>query len=616
MSSGIPVWIASGDSWLHATLHQPAGPAKAMGVVIVSPVGHEFTHSQSSVRRLCEHLSLAGYPTVRFTLQGVGNSTTLPGDHNLLDVWVRNVTDVADWLRERTGCHTLSVGGLRLGASVAALYAEQHAVDTLLLWAPCLRGARFLRDCQLVGQASSYLKASGLLDCGGLVMDGSAQHLIGAMRLTQTVPRARRVLLFDRDDAPQAEEVRAWLAPHGIDLVITAHTRYLGMMRQSMNSLIPEAGLRALAGQLSQTPHVRNTLTATPTAVVQSSDNTTDHAMRTPDGVRETLCQIGANGLFGILTEPALAGRHADLVVVIPNTGGGHHVGPCNLHVALARALAGQGIAALRFDLANLGDSVSGVPSNADQPYPRGAMTDVSEVLNYLAGVHGFTRFLAVGMCSGAYTGFRALCRSVSDGSAHEIAGALLINPAVWAWDETLVENDCLNAARVESRAAAYTEKLASGSKWHRLIRGDVSIGYAVATTVQRAAMKFGSAARRLAEHAGIYGTPLAREIRRVLDAGRTLRIYTAQGDPAADILRSVGGVGVQRMIDAGQLPVTDFADADHTFSSAASQAKLVHRLVLDCVDAAARCERLADRPGPCGLAATPVVQSAIGGGD
>lgn len=111
----------------------------------------------------------------------------------------------------------------------------------------------------------------------------------------------------------------------------------------------------------------------------------------------ETPCLFGEGGrLLGILTTPAVRDPSRP-VVVVPNTGVEHRVGPNRLHVQLARALAAAGYFVFRFDTAGLGDSDPAPGQRAD------ATQDLGIVLDGLEARGLGARFALVGLCSGAH---------------------------------------------------------------------------------------------------------------------------------------------------------------------------------------------------------------------
>ncbi len=126
-------------------------------------------------------------------------------------------------------------------------------------------------------------------------------------------------------------------------------------------------------------------------------------------GLRESVLPFGEAGaaegqrLLGILTRPALVQAERP-VVVIPNTGFEHRVGPNRLHVQIARALAAAGYCVLRFDVSGLGDS--------DPPRGRAAssLNDCQLALDALQAQGLGTRYLMVGLCSGAHDAHQLAC--------------------------------------------------------------------------------------------------------------------------------------------------------------------------------------------------------------
>lgn len=114
--------------------------------------------------------------------------------------------------------------------------------------------------------------------------------------------------------------------------------------------------------------------------------------------MNEQPVEIGpAPGLVGILSlpdalDPALP------VVLVPNSGGEHRVGPSRLHVELARALAAAGLAAVRFDRAGHGDS-------PDTPAPPLAEpgADLVAAMDLLEARGFASRFVGIGLLGAAH---------------------------------------------------------------------------------------------------------------------------------------------------------------------------------------------------------------------
>jgi pimeloyl-ACP methyl ester carboxylesterase len=106
--------------------------------------------------------------------------------------------------------------------------------------------------------------------------------------------------------------------------------------------------------------------------------------------------------LVGVLTMPDVR-PPAMLGCLMPNTGVLHRIGPHRLNVKLARILAQQGIASLRFDLSGLGDSPA--PGQGVRGREQSVL-DMQAAMDCLRATAGIERFLVVGVCSGAVNGY------------------------------------------------------------------------------------------------------------------------------------------------------------------------------------------------------------------
>lgn len=117
--------------------------------------------------------------------------------------------------------------------------------------------------------------------------------------------------------------------------------------------------------------------------------------------MRERVVTIGAEApLVGILSEPAEIAAGAPAVLLL-NAGVMHRVGTCRTSVRIARALAAEGVLALRFDRSGVGDS----PARRLADTAVGADLSVAEtleVMQYLEATRGVRRFILYGLCSGA----------------------------------------------------------------------------------------------------------------------------------------------------------------------------------------------------------------------
>jgi pimeloyl-ACP methyl ester carboxylesterase len=110
------------------------------------------------------------------------------------------------------------------------------------------------------------------------------------------------------------------------------------------------------------------------------------------------------SNLFGILTEPDPSERKPDLpAVIFLNAGLLHRVGPCRLHVRLARMVAPAGFTSLRFDFSGVGDSE---PRKDALAFEQFGVLEAQEAMNYLENAKIAKSFVLVGLCSGADMAF------------------------------------------------------------------------------------------------------------------------------------------------------------------------------------------------------------------
>jgi len=119
----------------------------------------------------------------------------------------------------------------------------------------------------------------------------------------------------------------------------------------------------------------------------------------TSTAARESACVFGTQcQLTGVLTEPSGA-RQDQLCALFLTSGLLHHIGPNRLHVELARSLARQGVAGLRFDFSGAGDSEPGMLGGAVR---QRSVRELAEAMDYLQSHHGLQRFVLFGTGSGA----------------------------------------------------------------------------------------------------------------------------------------------------------------------------------------------------------------------
>lgn len=123
--------------------------------------------------------------------------------------------------------------------------------------------------------------------------------------------------------------------------------------------------------------------------------------------MNETIARFGGEqALVGILSRPQGAAASGPAFLIL-NAGLVHRVGPKRLYTQLARRLAGEGFAALRFDVSGLGDSEV---RRDGLPYHRSRFSEAREAMEHLQAELGVREFVLLGLCSGADHALRMAC--------------------------------------------------------------------------------------------------------------------------------------------------------------------------------------------------------------
>ncbi len=146
MPDVIPLRFLNGGRELFGLL-QPADPGRARGhgVLLCNPFGQEAIRASRLYRVLGDRLQTAGYDVLRFDYYGSGDSAGEDEEFDL-DGAVRDAASAAELLCHRTQPQRLSLAGLRLGGSIAALASAQmtRPVDQLVLFEPVADGPGYL----------------------------------------------------------------------------------------------------------------------------------------------------------------------------------------------------------------------------------------------------------------------------------------------------------------------------------------------------------------------------------------------------------------------------------------------------------------------------------------
>ena len=354
------------------------------------------SNSHHAFRLLANTLADHGYPTVRFDYPGTGNSLDIADDH--WTRWLRSAQDAADWIKKLTGAQRLVFIGLRIGATVAAIIAARRGdvVATVLL-APVVRGRSYIRQLQI--------EAQSLPSAGGLVLhelDLSPTTLvrIAEVDLRALIPPPHQSLIVAQNQSKVIDDtVRSW-TERGAK--VTASTDFTGletMLAHNEQGDGQPADFTRIMAWLRDAAPLDRLVNTVATHVLPST-------LSSPEWTDTPL--IYDRDLFGILCEPR-SGSSRSLAVVIGSTGRDPHYGGGRFGTNLARRLAREGISSLRIDFAGFGDS-RGHPGMETVPgsmFETDRLGDFQSAINVLQA-RGYTRFVAQGLCAGAYHALHA----------------------------------------------------------------------------------------------------------------------------------------------------------------------------------------------------------------
>lgn len=140
-----PYFFGPPGQQLFGIYNPPRHPESAShGVVIAYPWGHEYTNSLRVFKVLANRLAEMGYHVLRFDYFGTGDSAGAAEAFSLRRSREDLERAIAE-LRNGYGVETLSLVGLRLGASIAALVGGQGgAVHRMILWEPIASGPDYI----------------------------------------------------------------------------------------------------------------------------------------------------------------------------------------------------------------------------------------------------------------------------------------------------------------------------------------------------------------------------------------------------------------------------------------------------------------------------------------
>jgi len=142
-----PFYFGTSQQQLFGIYHAPeARTARQSAIVLCQPLGHEYLRAHRAFRNLAVSLAGQGFHVLRFDYFGCGDSGG-EGEQATFEQCLNDLSAAIEELKDTSGVSKVSLVGLRLGATFAALAASRRRdIDRVVLWDQVLDGGKYLED--------------------------------------------------------------------------------------------------------------------------------------------------------------------------------------------------------------------------------------------------------------------------------------------------------------------------------------------------------------------------------------------------------------------------------------------------------------------------------------
>lgn len=452
-------------------LYTPAAEKVRSGdlaVLFASPWGLEEMCTRKFWRILAEKLSDRGISSLRFDYPDTGDALDGACELQGMSAWTQSLVQAGAELRRLSGCSKIVILAQGLGAVVATEAVPLLGdVDAMVFLAPVTSGRMHLRELALWSKVvdenlglTDEQRHSGGVSIASLIMPPAvADDVRKADLLSLKAVPASRCLVVARPDRPSDAAFASHLKTLGAAVTCQTFEGYDRLVSNPLAARAVPGVITDLVDWIALSPSARNAPSGPailPTKILPLSG----------DGFAETPVRLGQyQRLSGVLCEPQ--GERKGATVVFVTSAYDRHCGWGRSTLILARELARSGIASLRFDTANAGDS----PPRPGEPeqvlYGSGQNLDLEEAVSFLKSLDDGP-VIAAGRCSGAYLAIQ--CAEADP----RIAGVVAVNIATFRWKTgRSVEEAVSNAGRSLGEYGARALRLETVK---RVLRGEVNV--------------------------------------------------------------------------------------------------------------------------------------------
>jgi pimeloyl-ACP methyl ester carboxylesterase len=444
------------------------GDARNVAVLFLNPWGFEEMCARRFYRSLADTFAENDVSSLRFDYPGTANALDVEAIEGTLDLWLESIAKAAKRLSLLAGTPNIVIVGQGLGASLALLSKIDHPkICGIALLAPVLSGRAYLRELSLWATMIDdglgippRLRETGPGVIAGLHMPGDLATSVRGIDLTShTGAPATEVFLARRSGNARDEAYAARLEAGGYKVQATEFNEYDALVNNPLNQVIPTGLPVELMGWLKNIEQFDAPLSAPSIAPSIATP------LIGPD-FRESPVRFGTfDHLSGSLCEPVDGASRA--TVVFLTTGYDPQAGWARFSTQLARRLAAVGIASLRFDSADVGDSAPVAGRRAQILYDHQQVNDVISAFDFVAQANLSGPTLLFGRCSGAYL---ALHSALADIRCN---ACIAVNPVVFRWFQAPTEEMVLRPAR---SFKDYSAKAFQFDTFRRILKGQVDV--------------------------------------------------------------------------------------------------------------------------------------------
>lgn len=208
-------------------IYEPPHGRSTRGAVLCNPWGREYLIAHKSLRFLAGIVADAGFHVLRFDWYGSGDSSGEAHEGGEPGSWMTDLNVAIDELKAMSQVSSVTLIGLRLGATVAAMGArERDDVEKLVLWDPVYDGKQYLGQlCHPLNVM--YPKAYDQLASGeeptiaslGFPLTPAMRRSIGRVSLDVFDPPLPPTMLVSTvRDPHRYDPLRARMSAGGVDL--------------------------------------------------------------------------------------------------------------------------------------------------------------------------------------------------------------------------------------------------------------------------------------------------------------------------------------------------------------------------------------------------------------